>query len=188
MSSPAARRVRAVPSVATRWKPSPANAAATGTAAALSASRTDRNTVPSNGSERPAARSAFAKAVGRSAALAMTSPVARISGPRTGSAPGNRANGSTAALTLTCFGGRSAGRARSRRRAPAAIRHAASTRFTPIAFEANGTVRDARGFTSSTKTSWSATASCTFSSPTTPRAGPSRRTISRDLGGRVRGE
>ena len=113
MSRPAARSVRAVPSVATRWKPSPANAAATGTAAALSASRTDRNTVPSNGSGRPAARSAFAKAVGRSAALAITSPVARISGPSTGSAPGKRANGSTAAFTLTCFGGRSAGSASS---------------------------------------------------------------------------
>ena len=42
----------------------------------------------------------------KSPALAITSPVERISGPSTGSAPGKRANGSTAALTLTCVGGR----------------------------------------------------------------------------------
>ena len=106
--------------------------------------------MPEVGSGRPAARSAFANAVGRSDAEAITSPVERISGPSTGSLPGKRANGSTAALTLTCFGGRSAGRARSRSFAPAASRHADSTRFSPVAFDANGTVRDARGFASST--------------------------------------
>ena len=85
-------------------KPSPTNAAATGIAAALSSSRTERKTAPSRGSGRPAARSAFASAVGRSAALVITSPVERISGPSTGSAPGKRANGSTAAFTLTWRG------------------------------------------------------------------------------------
>ena len=79
----------------------------------------------------------------------MTSPVERISGPSTGSAPGKRANGSTAAFTLTWVG-RGTGRSSSRSVAPAASRQAASTRFTPIALLANGTVRDARGFTSST--------------------------------------
>ena len=54
---------------------------------------------PPLGSARPAARSAFANAVAKSDALAITSPVERISGPSTGSAPGKRANGSTAALT-----------------------------------------------------------------------------------------
>ena len=81
---PGAASVAAVPSVATSWKPSPASAAATGTSAGLSASRTERKAVPAVGSGRPAARSAFANAVGRSAALAITSPVARISGPSTG--------------------------------------------------------------------------------------------------------
>ena len=57
--------------------------------------------MPLAGSRRPAARSALANAVGRSEALAITSPVERISGPSTGSAPGKRANGSTAALTET---------------------------------------------------------------------------------------
>ena len=47
------------------------------------------------------------------AALAITSPVERISGPSTGSAPGKRANGKTAAFTLT-WAGRGA-RARARR-------------------------------------------------------------------------
>src|SRR5439155_23745152 len=55
-------------------------------------------------------------------------------------------------------------------RAPAMTRHAASTRFTPVAFEAKGTVRDARGFASSTYTLPSTTASCTLRRPTTPSA------------------
>ena len=76
----------------------------------------------------------------RSAALAITSPVERISGPSTGSEPGKRANGSTAALTLTSSGRRSSGSSSSCRRAPAASRTAASTRLTPIALLANGTV------------------------------------------------
>ena len=101
---PAAASVLAVPAVATSEKPSRASARASGTAAVLSASRTDRNAVPPPGSGRPAARSAFANALGKSEALAITSPVERISGPSTGSAPGKRMNGSTAALTLTWRG------------------------------------------------------------------------------------
>ena len=116
----------------------------------MSWSRTDRNAVPPAGSGRPAARSAFANAVAKSGPVAITSPVERISGPSTGSAPGKRANGSTAAFTLTCRGARSGGRPRSAIRAPAARRQAASTRLIPVAFDANGTVREARGFTSST--------------------------------------
>ena len=106
--------------------------------------------MPPVGSGRPAARSALANAVGKSAALAITSPVERISGPSTGSEPGKRANGSTAALTLTSSGRRSGGSSSSCSGAPAASRTAASTRLTPVALLANGTVRDARGFTSST--------------------------------------
>src|ERR671937_61021 len=140
-SSPAAASVRAVPSVATRPKPSPASAAATGTSAGLSSSCTDRKAVPAVGSGRPAARSALAKAVGRSAALAITSPVERISGPSTGSLPGKRAKGSTAALTLTCFGAARAARSSAARFEPAMSRQAASTRFTPIALLAKGTAR-----------------------------------------------
>ena len=135
--------------MATTSKPRPVSAAAIGTTFGLSASLTEMNAVPEDGSGRPAARSAFANAVGRSEALAITSPVERISGPSTASAPGKRENGSTAALTLTC-NGRGVGRSRSPSRCPAASLHAASTRLIPIAFEANGTVREARGFASRT--------------------------------------
>ena len=41
---------------------------------------------------------------------------------------------------------------------------------TPVALATNGTVREARGFTSSTKTSSSLMAYCTFIRPTTPSA------------------
>ncbi len=138
-----------MPTVATSVNPRPASAAATGATDALSESRTERKTVPDVGSGRPAARSAFANAVGRSAALAMTSPVERISGPSTGSEPGNRANGSTAALTLISVG-RGGSRPRSRSFSPAASLHAASTRLIPVALLAKGTVREARGFASRT--------------------------------------
>src|SRR5207244_13081078 len=98
---------------------------------------TERKAVPAVGSRRPAAGSALAKAVGRSQALAITSPVERISGPSTASAPGKRANGSTAALTETCPRDCPLGRARSDRLAPPARRHAAWTRLTPVALLTN---------------------------------------------------
>ena len=107
-------------------------------------------TEPERGNLRPAARSALSSAVERSAALAITSPVERISGPSTGSLPGKRANGSTAALTLHCRGGRSGGSPSSEIVAPSARRHAALTSSTPVALLTNGTVRDARGFASIT--------------------------------------
>ena len=57
--------------------------------------------MPPVGSGLPAARSALANAVGKSDAVAMTSPVERISGPSTASAPGKRAKGKTDAFTET---------------------------------------------------------------------------------------
>jgi hypothetical protein len=92
----------------------------------------------------------LAKAVGRSEALAITSPVERISGPSTGSAPGKRAKGSTAALTETWSFAFVSVSSSSVIVAPAASRQAAWTRLTPVALLANGTVREARGFASST--------------------------------------
>ncbi len=108
--------------------------------------------MPSNGSERPAARSAFAKArrqVGRArhhlAGRAHLRAEHRIGA---GEASERQHRRLDADLPRRPFG---------RQRevelggvAPAASRQAASTRFTPVAFDANGTVRDARGFTSST--------------------------------------
>ena len=49
---------------------------------------------------------------------------------------------------------------------------------TPITFETNGTVREARGFASITQIRSSFTASCRFSRPTTPRRRASGRVMS----------
>ena len=153
-SIPAAASAAAVPLVARRRKPRPASVSATGTTASLSSSRTDRKAVPPSaaGGRRPAPPSRT-----RSGSRARTPSPRRSSasrGPSTGSLPGKRANGSTAAFTET---GPRRGRPARRRgstssdtRAPAISRQAASTRLMPIALLANGTVREARGFASST--------------------------------------
>ena len=70
-------------------------------AAGLSPSATVMNTVPESGSRAPAAAWALANAVGKSRAIPITSPVERISGPSSASAPANRLNGSTASFTHT---------------------------------------------------------------------------------------
>ncbi len=95
----------AVPRVAMIWNPMSQKRAASCVAAGLSVSVTVMNTVPSIGSDTPAAACAFPNAVGKSAAIPITSPVDFISGPSTASAPANRANGSTASFTLTCPAG-----------------------------------------------------------------------------------
>ena len=99
----------------------------------------------------------------------MTSPVERISGPSSASAPGKRANGSTASLTATAVGSGSR-MPIAASCSPAATRHAMSTSPMPIAFSTNGTVRLARGFASSTYIAPSCSANCTFTSPRTPSA------------------
>ena len=158
----------AVPRVATTRKPRSWNWAAIVLAAGLSVSVTVMNTVPATGSCAPAAAWALAKAVGKSGAIPMTSPVLRISGPISGSVPAKRSNGSTASLTDTCPRARSPGRSRSPRRAPSMIRQASRASGTPVALETNGTVREARGLASSTYSSSPWTANCTLRSPTTP--------------------
>ena len=77
----------AVPPVATTLKPRSWNRAASWVATALSVSVTEMKTVPSSGSETPAAAWALPKAVGKSGPMPITSPVLFISGPRTESAP-----------------------------------------------------------------------------------------------------
>ena len=108
----------------------------------------------------------------------MTSPVARISGPRTVSSSGNRFHGRTASFTETYGGiGVSRGttpRARNEAIDSPSITHVATlAKGTPVAFEMNGTVREARGFASRTNTSSPRTANWMFSSPHTSR--PSAR-------------
>ena len=81
----------------------------------------------------------------------MTSPVERISGPSSASAPSKRSNGSTASLTETWSSGASSGgRPRSASFSPSIRRQAIFASGTPIALETNGTVRDARGLASMT--------------------------------------
>ena len=52
--------------------------------------------------------------------------------------------------------------------APSMTRDAAFASGTPVAFATKGTVRDARGFASSTYSTSLARANCTFMSPRTP--------------------
>ena len=74
-------------------------------------------------------------------------------GPSSASARGKRPNGSTASFTDTCRGWRGMSRSMSRSRSPSISRHASFASDTPIAFDTNGTVRDARGFASITYSS-----------------------------------
>ena len=139
----------AVPRVAITSKPWSVSRAASCVAAALSASVTVMNTVPLSGSSTPAAACALPNAVGKSPATPITSPVDFISGPSTVSAPAKRANGSTASLTETwplCIEGSSIPESGS----PSISRQAIFASGAPIAFETNGTVREARGFASIT--------------------------------------
>ena len=115
----------------------------------------------------------MAKAVGKSRATPITSPVERISGASSASEPWKRSNGSTASFTATCSTGvsleASGGRARSGRRSPSMIRQASLASATPVALDTNGTVREARGLASITYRSSPSTANCTLRRPTTPR-------------------
>ena len=118
-------------------------------AADLSLSQTERNTSPSVGSGMPAAATALPNAAGNASAMPMTSPVDFISGPSCVSVPGKRLNGSTASLTLTYSGTRRS-RPMSLSDSPRMTRVAICAIGTPVALLTNGTVREPRGFTSST--------------------------------------
>src|SRR5918997_861350 len=172
----------AVPRVATMENPRSCSWAAIAPTASLSESVTVRNTVPACGSRAPAAACALAKAAGKSGATPITSPVDRISGPSSASAPAKRSNGSTASLTDTWSGGWDslpAGRSRSASRSPSITRQATLASGMPVALDTNGTVRDARGFASITYSASPSTAYWTFISPTTPSSSASAAVDSR---------
>ncbi len=82
--------------------------------------------------------------------MPITSPVERISGPRMMSTPENRENGNTLSLTDVCLGQISSLTPCSASDTPAMILAAIFASGRPVAFETNGDVRLARGFTSST--------------------------------------
>src|SRR5437867_3373719 len=98
----------------------------------------------------------------------MTSPVDFISGPSTASTPGNLMKGNTASLMAMCFTSRSRVRPKSRSVAPSMTLVASLASGTPMALETKGTVRDARGFTSRTKTCSFLIANWMLRSPMTP--------------------
>jgi hypothetical protein len=83
----------------------------------------------------------------------MTSPVERISGESNDVLAVNLLNGNTDSLTAQYFGQISSVKPSSRSVLPAMTFAASFASGTPMALLTNGTVRDARGFTSSTKRS-----------------------------------
>src|SRR4026209_2275889 len=97
----------------------------------------------------------------------MTSPVDFISGPRMVSTPGNLAKGNTGDFTKKFFTGNSSAKLKSANFFPVINRAATFASGTPVALLTNGTVRDARGFTSRTYTTSSLIAYWTFIRPTT---------------------
>ena len=86
----------------------------------------------------------------KSVSIPMTSPVERISGESSMSVPVKRANGKTASLTQKYGMTGSLVKPNSCKVAPAITRAASFANGTPVALLTNGTVRLARGFTSST--------------------------------------
>ncbi len=120
----------------------------------------------------------------------MTSPVERISGPSTGSTPGNLAKGNTTPFTATARGWPSATPC-SRRDTPRPMRAATLAQLTPVALEMKGTVRLARGLASRQYGTPSLMAHCRLSRPRTPVRRPARRlcsfTVARTPPGMPRG-
>ena len=102
------------------------------------------------GSRLKAASWLLANAVGKSMAIPITSPVDRISGPRMMSTPGNLVNGKTPPSPRHSAGPAPSMIPCSSSVLPTMTRAAACARFSPVAFDTNGTVRDARGLTSRT--------------------------------------
>ncbi|MCY1551279.1 hypothetical protein D9M68_875960 [compost metagenome] len=156
--TPAAAMAAAVPRVATSSKPMATSARAISTARGLSPFFTVRNTLPDGlpsaflgrGSLVPAPSWLFTKASPKVLPTPMTSPVDFISGPRIVSTPGNLTNGKTASLTLKYGGFTSAPMPCASSDWSAMQRAATLASCMPVALETKGTVREARGFTSST--------------------------------------
>src|SRR6195256_2781245 len=114
------------------------------------------NTVPLSGIGVPALNCALANASPKFSPTPITSPVDRISGPSAGSTPGNLLNGNTGDFTKHCGTGKTPDVLPSVR-CPKSLSFLPSINptailgsGTPVALLTYGTVRDARGFTSST--------------------------------------
>ena len=119
-----------------------------GTMACLSGSRTPMKTAPSLRRPLEAAIWDFRKASAKLRPRPITSPVDCISGPSVRSAPGKRAKGNTVSLTAKGTSGlrRSCSGSSCR---PIISHSACLASGVPMALLTKGTVREARGLTSS---------------------------------------
>src|ERR1700682_1163885 len=143
--SPAAASAAAAPFVATSVQP-------TSSPRGLSGFLTLTNTFPALGSRTPAPSCDLRNASANVSPTPMTSPVDFISGPRMVSTPGNLMNGNTASLTEKYGGTTSPVMPWLASVWPTMQRAAILASALPVALDTNGTVRDARGLTSSTYT------------------------------------
>jgi hypothetical protein len=125
---------------------------AMGVTVALSGSFTVMMTRPSLGRCVPAEICALANAIPNESSKPIASPVERISGPSSGSTSGSLLKGKTASFTATPPTGISSGSPKLASFSPTISRAAILASGTPVALETKGTVREARGFTSSTYT------------------------------------
>ena len=130
---PCSRRACAVPRVATRLKPNPANSRARAAPCDLSWLLSEKKTRPAEGNGCPAASCALAKARPNPSATPITSPVDFISGPRIVSTPGNLMKGKTGDFTKWQDTASSSGRANSESLRPTIRRAAILARGTPVA-------------------------------------------------------
>ncbi len=120
----------------------------------LGVSRHADEDLPLGWQHRAGGKLALAKAIENRSLTPITSPVLFISGPSTISTPTNLPNGNTLSLTVTCDGIGSRVRPCSASDTPAITLAATLATGTPVALATNGTVRLARGFTSSTYSTW----------------------------------
>ena len=139
-----------VPRVAHSVKPMSASWRAMWSTRSLSRSFTELKTLPSVGRGLNALIWDLAKAMSGSGSMPITSPVDFISGPSTTSMPGKRPQGKTASFTQWYSGVISRVKPSSSSVLPAMTCAASLARGLPMALETNGTVREARGFTSMT--------------------------------------
>ena len=149
--TPRARRYFAVPSVAMMRKPSSWNRRVIGNTVPLSWSFTVTTDRALHRERVPGAVLRLGEGHAEDRSMPITSPVDLISGPRMVSTPGNLHEGEDRFLDRDVTAARSSSRAAElvERLADHDGRGELAS-GTPVAFETNGTVRDARGFTSST--------------------------------------
>ena len=141
-----------MPAVANKANPRSLKRRANVNASSLSSSATVKRTFPYCGTLMFEATKALYKAFGKVASEPITSPVDFISGPSSESTSGNFVNEKIGAFTWTISsaGTRPVSKPISANFSPNITRVASCANGIWVTFEMNGTVREARGFTSIT--------------------------------------